>query len=113
MELRWPRSSGGSLRSLTASIKPDRRSLIFKFFSVLDDEEYAHRPYRLEISAVEFRNIDDETALASRVAMAHPEIDSTLEGLFMSLRVRANLDTRCRKILPRGKWRFICLIFIA
>lgn len=29
MALRWPRSSGGSLRSLTASITPDKRSDIF------------------------------------------------------------------------------------
>lgn len=34
-ELRWPRSSGGSLRSLTASMTVDRRST--SFFSALED----------------------------------------------------------------------------
>ncbi|KAJ0897045.1 hypothetical protein HanRHA438_Chr08g0341311 [Helianthus annuus] len=36
MLLRWPRSSGGSLRSLTVSITPERRSDAF-------DEDEAHR----------------------------------------------------------------------
>jgi len=33
-ELRWPRSSGGSLRSLTASITADRRSSSLIFLSL-------------------------------------------------------------------------------
>ena len=50
--LRWPRSSGGSLRSLTASITADRRSVIF--FSRFDDEEFE------EVVAVDDEDEEDE-----------------------------------------------------
>lgn len=53
MLLRWPRSSGGSLRSLTASITPERRSdvflLTFRLADSPDTDEEAHLSLCLEM----------------------------------------------------------------
>lgn len=78
--LRWPRSSGGSLRSLTASITPERRSVIFlsgmlpgEVVEELEvDEEEAHRGLDTPRPTVPI-NGDDAAALAARVAMARRE----------------------------------------
>lgn len=91
-ELRWPRSSGGSLRSLTASMTADRRSTCFfsALGDVLDDdgddfdeeeeEEEAHLgldPPRAT-TAVDLQIRDHDlgditVVLASRVAMFEHE----------------------------------------
>lgn len=78
--LRWPRSSGGSLRSLTASITPERRSVIFlsgllpgEVGEELEvDEEEAHRGLDTPRATVPI-NGDDAAAPAARVAMARRE----------------------------------------
>lgn len=96
--LRWPRSSGGSLRSLTASITEERRSVTFplgfcEVWEEEDDEEKEHNRLGLETpwltmakndeeawtEAAEFRNkgeVDDEDpddeARAAAIAHALP-----------------------------------------
>lgn len=78
--LRWPRSSGGSLRSLTASITPERRSVIFlsgllpgEVVEELEvDEDEAHRGLDTPRATVPI-NGDDAAAPAARVAMARRE----------------------------------------
>lgn len=69
--LRWPRSSGGSFRSLTESITPDKRCSVLFDFDV--EEEARLRPATQsveDISALDLKTTDDETALASRLAMS-------------------------------------------
>lgn len=84
--LRCPRSSGGSLRSLAASITVDRRSVIFllELFGegvdeLLVEEEEARRGLGTPWPKIPIDG-DDAAALATRVAMARRERDRETVG---------------------------------
>ena len=81
--LRWPRSSGGSLRSLTASITPERRSAIFGEDEEDEDEAHLDTPrptVRPQHEASYQINGDNAAALATRVAMARRNWEREREG---------------------------------
>lgn len=81
--LRRPRSSGGSLRSFTASIIDDRRSsgcFVSGFSDLLEDDDGRLNP----LVSAHLRNRDDDDLVlrASRVAMpSDPNSDSSESSL--------------------------------
>lgn len=105
--LRWPRSSGGSFRSLTASVTADKRST--SFFSALGDlhdSEEADARLKLyappwpaavtvkeEATTVDLRMIDnDATVRGSRVAMAQAQAQSNSQSKDLGLSLVSKCD---------------------